>query len=115
MIGSGGVPLRISNTWAIVLGLAVLGLFGMIVALAFAGWEAEAIGGLFVGLAALAGAVTAAIRKAEVVEAKTDRQSAQLDRMHDTMATVERQTNGESERRIVAAVIAELRKQGVIP
>lgn len=107
MIGSGGTELRISNAWAKVAGLGVVCLFGMIIALAFAGWKAAEIGGLFVGLGTLFAGVVYAVRHGEVVEAKTDRQTVQLDR-------IEKQTNGESVERLAAAVVAELRRQGII-
>jgi Na+-transporting methylmalonyl-CoA/oxaloacetate decarboxylase gamma subunit len=100
-LSRGDGPLKITNAWAFVAGVGLFCLFGMIVALAFAGWKPESITGMFLGLATLLAAVTAAVRKAEVVEAKTDQQS-------ESLATIERQTDGE-----LKAAIAEAVAEGI--
>lgn len=106
-----GAPLKISNTWAWVVMVGSVCLTGMIVALALAGWPTESIVGLMAGLSGVLTAAAVAVRKGEVVEAKTDQQSEHLDaqtntlaEIQSTMGTVARRVNGELDDRIARAM-----------
>jgi hypothetical protein len=109
-----------SIVWAGVALVSIVAALG--VGLSYAGWTDQAVAGWTVGIGTFAGAVFTLLLK---VENKTDGQTAQLDQIQDTMATVERRTNGELDARITAAmeeaaemgaarVLAVLREQGVI-
>lgn len=79
------------NSWpqAIVAVTGIVAVAGIVVSLALAGWNAEAIAG-FASLAlALVVGQYVQTRRASVVEAKTDQQT-------ETLHTIERQTNGLS-------------------
>jgi hypothetical protein len=105
-----------SIVWAGVALVAIVAAIGL--GLSFAGWTDQAVIGWTAGIGTFAGSVFALLLK---VEGKTDAQTQQLTQISDTMATVERRTNGELDARIEAGmrraadlVLAELRKQGVI-
>jgi uncharacterized membrane protein len=89
-LSRGETALKINTVpQAVVLSVGLIAAAGLVVGLAFAGWSAEAIVG-FGGLAlALVTGQFVAARRASVVEAKTDQQTATLD-------TIRRQTNGLS-------------------
>lgn len=92
------------NSWpqAIVAVTGIVAVAGIVVSLALAGWDAEAI----IGFASLAVALVVGqyvqTRRAAVVEAKTDQQT-------QTLHTIERQTNGLSsaERQDIAVRAAQ--------
>jgi len=92
------------NSWpqAIVAVTGILAIGGIVVALALAGWDAEAIMGFATLAAALVVGQFVQTRRASVVEAKTDAQTA-------TLQTIERQTNGMSsaERQDIAVRAAQ--------
>ncbi len=112
--------MKASLVWA---GVALVGIVAAIgLGLSFAGWTDQAVLGWTVGIGVFAGTVFGLLAK---VEAKTDGQTAQLASIQQTVATVERQTNGLSERerqdiadraadQAVAHVIDALRREGVI-
>jgi hypothetical protein len=97
-LSRGDTPLKI-NSWpqAVVAGVGILAVAGIVIALALAGWSAEAIIG-FGGLAlALVTGQYVQTRRAAVVEAKTDQQT-------NTLEVIADQTNGRLRATVADAV-----------